>query len=159
MEIKEIARSSITEDEVYDRTDSVIEFEGHRLDVNNIIIEEPGDNVKRDLLDFSVPEGEILLIYEKDHKSRDLVLYALTKNLPMFTDPAQFKTKNSTIRLGGISIKSIRRSRNTIFIQVGSPNSVSSLKRTSTSMEPSGKTSAGALPTTTTTRLPNTPLL
>lgn len=90
--------------------------------MNNIIIEEPGDTIRRELLNFTVPEGETLLIYEKDHKSRDLLLYALTKNLPMFTDPSHFKTKNSTIKIGGISIKSMRRSRNLWLTQVGFPS-------------------------------------
>ena len=50
-----------------------------------------------------------MLLYEKDSHARDLLLYGLTKNLPMFEDPAHFKTKNSTIKLGGVSIKTVTR--------------------------------------------------
>lgn len=125
MEIKDFAKEENTEDEVYDRTGSVIQFEGHKLEFNNIILEEPGDTFKDNLLNLTINEGEIVLIYEKDARSRDLLLYGLTKNLPKFNDPALFKSKGSTIKLGGVSIKNLKRSRTDWIIQSGSQSSAS----------------------------------
>jgi len=36
---------------------------------------------------LTIEEGEIVLLYEKDSRFRDLILFALTKNLPMFNEP------------------------------------------------------------------------
>jgi len=56
-----------------------------------------------------VEEGEVVLLYEKDNRSRDLLLYGLTKNLPMFNEIAFYKSRSSTIRLGGIDIRQATR--------------------------------------------------
>jgi ABC-type multidrug transport system fused ATPase/permease subunit len=58
---------------------------------------------------LKIEEGEIVLLYEKDSRMRDLLLYALTKNLPMFNERACYKSKSSTIRLGGIDIREVSR--------------------------------------------------
>ena len=71
------------------------------------------------MLNFTIEEGEIVHLYEKNHRCRNLLLEGITKNLPMFTDPAQFKTKSSTIKLGGVSIKDAKRQRISNIIQNG----------------------------------------
>lgn len=68
-----------------------------------------GQDFSKDVLDFKIGEGEIVHIYEKNNKCRDLLLEALTKNLPMLNNSIHFKTKNSTIRLGGVSIKEMTK--------------------------------------------------
>lgn len=67
-------------------------------------------------LSFTIQEGEIVLIYEKNHRYRDIFLMALTKNLAM---QHTLKRKSSNICLGGISIKDIPRVGKDIFIQNG----------------------------------------
>jgi ABC-type cobalamin/Fe3+-siderophores transport system ATPase subunit len=85
-------------------------FEGHRLEFHNLLLEEPGEVLsKNSIFSLTVEEGEIVLLYEKDNRFRDLLLYALTKNLPMFNERAFFKSKSSTIRLGGVDIREVSR--------------------------------------------------
>ena len=82
---------------------------GHKLEFKNLILEYSNETTTKDFLNLTIEQGEVVHIYEKSHRSRDLLLAGLTRNLSIFTDPSQFRAPTSTIKLGGVSIKDTTR--------------------------------------------------
>ncbi len=114
IEIAGTPRPLDDDDDYYPNNTSVLSsvpsFSGHKLEFHNLLLEEPGEVMaKNNIFSLVIEEGEIVLLYEKENRFRDLILYAITKNLPMFNEKMYFKSKSATIRLGGVNIRECPR--------------------------------------------------
>ena len=60
---------------------------GHGIVFDKIILKEPGEISAEIPLSFEIEEGETVLLYETSDGFRNLIMYALTQNIGMFTSP------------------------------------------------------------------------